>query len=196
MSAATLSSARTPSFVDASQVPKRAFRSSWLQLLVGPIAIGLTQAPWWWETVPGWGRQGPIDVVALVPVMAALAGWRALRRDPRGRQIHDASGSLVPIDAWPSGWAHRWTLLIVVALAVIAALPRLFIHRPRSWTEQGPTARAAGRLTKAVPQGRRATYAVCALCAVLTVLTARATSTSTFDQVRSTITAALDVVWP
>jgi hypothetical protein len=373
MSATTLSGARAPLYVGA-QVAQQPLRTAWLRLFVVPIAIGLTQAPWWWEVVTPWGQRGPLAVVAAVPVLALLAGWRTLRSEPLGRQIHDrqldmilcvlitvmaagllllapggrsleaagascltaaaivvaawgsrtlwqlrwpillllltwvepwaqldhrlsapvarlaveagriaspalvaetttaggwrltspsssgwvldptagggvllmvfvgllcgiawacccrgrlgplgavglgtasglvvagtewlvcilwaARGSQAAVDAWASGLVHLWALLIVVLLIGIAAIPRFLLgrsRRRRSRSAQKPTTRVAGRLTKAVPQAGRATYAVCAVSAVLTVLTARATSSSTFEIVSRTIAAAVDVVWP
>jgi hypothetical protein len=352
----------------------QAISTSWLRLLVVPVAIGLTQVPWWWEAVTSWGQRSPLGVVALVPVLALLVGWQSLRRDPPGRQIHDrqldmilcllltvvavallllargdrsfesasascltagaivvagwgsrtlwqlrwpillllltwvepwaqlshllsplgarfavgmgqivspalvaettaaggwqlaspsasgwlldptagggvllmvfmglscgiawacrgggktralgaiglgfvlgvvvagtewlvcvlwaSRGSQAPVEAWASGSVHLWALLIVVMVTVTAAVARLLISRPRDSrpsAAQGSTARAIGRLMKAVPQAGRATYAVCAVSAVLTVLTVRAASPSTYDTMSRTITGVVQAIWP
>jgi hypothetical protein len=89
MPAALLSGAQAPVAVDASQMASHAISTSWLRLFVVPVAIGLTQAAWWWEVVTSWGQRSPLGVIALVPVLALLVGWQSLRRDPPGRQIHD-----------------------------------------------------------------------------------------------------------
>jgi hypothetical protein len=89
MPAALLSGAQAPVAVDASQMANQAISTSLLRLFVVPVAICLTQAPWWWEAVTSWGQRSPLGVVALVPVLALLVGWQSLRRDPPGRQIHD-----------------------------------------------------------------------------------------------------------
>jgi hypothetical protein len=108
-------------------------------------------------------------------------------------------GSQAPVEAWASGSVHLWALLIVVMVTVTAAVARLLISRPRDSrpsAAQGSTARAIGRLMKAVPQAGRATYAVCAVSAVLTVLTVRAASPSTYDTMSRTITGVVQAIWP
>ena len=109
-----------------------------------------------------------------------------------------ARGSQVPVDAWASGRVHLWAILLVALLAIVTAMTLLSIRTRdlRLRTEQGPTARAVGRLAKAVPRAVRAALVVCAVSAVLTALAARATSSSTFEFVSRTVTAAVDVVWP
>jgi hypothetical protein len=374
MPATLLSGTHAPFVVGVSQMAKQAIRTSWLRLLLVPIAIGVTQAPWWWEAVTRWGQRSPLGVVALVPVLAVLAGWWNLRRDPRGRQIHDrqldlilcllltvlavvllvlagggrnleaagascvaagaivvagwgsrtlwqlrwpivlllltwvepwaqlnqllsplvarlavgigqvvspalvprptptggwhlasstnsglhldptasggvllmifiglacgtawacggggrwralralglgvvlgvvvaatewlvcvlwaSNGSPAPVGAWASGSVHLGTLLIIVVLTVIGAVAQPFSggrRRTPVSVAQRPAARAVGRLTTAVPQAQRATYAVGAVCAVLTVLTARAASPSTYATVSRAIIGAVEAIWP
>ena len=55
----------------------------------------MKQAPWWCQAVTRWGPRSPLGVVELVPVLALLVGWWNLRRDPRGRQIHDRPLDLI-----------------------------------------------------------------------------------------------------
>ena len=95
MTTTLLSGAQSAVAVDGSLSTKQSIGTSWFRLLVVPTAIALTQAPWWWEAVTRWGPRSPLGIVAVVPLLALLAGWWNLRRDPRGRQIHDRQLDLI-----------------------------------------------------------------------------------------------------
>jgi hypothetical protein len=133
MPTTTLSGAPAPSRVYAPRAAKQIVGNSWLRLLIVPVAIGLTQAPWWWETVTGWEQRGPVSVVALVPVLALLAGWRTLRGDPPGRQIHD----------------RQLDLILCLLITVVAAGLLMLAPGGRSLEAAGASSLTAGAIVVA-----------------------------------------------
>lgn len=90
----SLSGARSAIAVVGLPATKQSVDTSWFRLLVHPAAIAVTHAPWWWEAATRKGCSGSLGVVALVPVLA-LAGWWNVRRDPRGRRMHDRPLDLI-----------------------------------------------------------------------------------------------------
>src|SRR5215210_1327521 len=97
------------------------------------MAIILTQAAWWWEAVTRWWPHSPLSIVALVPVLSLLAGWWNLRRDPRGRQIHDRQLDLI--------------LCLLLTIAAVALL--LLAPVGRSLEAAGASCLTAGAIVSA-----------------------------------------------
>lgn len=71
-----------------------ALRSA-VRLAVAPLALGIALSPMWWVGYRDWPRDGALGGLVVLPLLAAIVGWYALRRRPSGPPIHDRQLDLI-----------------------------------------------------------------------------------------------------